>query len=636
MSYHSCQSGRGRRPASLLWADVMRLTSNRHSSRFVEFLTQLIATLAVVTLTGCSVARTNKDGTFELLILHNNDMHAKFEQTSQLSGVCTEADRNAGKCYGGFARVAYLVKQARKAAQTGEGPPVLYLNAGDTYTGSPWFAQYKWKIAAEFINALQPDAVSLGNHEFDDGVEGVIPFIRNVTMPVLAANLILTKVPELKQEPNLRNTIIITINNIQIGIIGYLTPDTKFMAQHNDVEYEDEVVAIRREVKKLKEENVKIIIALGHSGLTKDLQIAKEVDDLDLVIGGHSNTFLSNEKTSEIPEVSKGPYPMIVKQRSGRLVRVVQAYAFTKYLGKLHIIFDNNGEIIRSDGNPVLLNQIVPEDPDVLKLVNQYRKVSEEKRLHDVVGTSMVQLDGEQCRVRECNIGNLIATAALNYTKEYHQREYPNVNIAVIQGGKIRGSIVQKEKPFVIRIDDWLTAFPFTDNLTILSMNGSTLRRALEHSVTNWTTIDSPGQFLQFDGMEVVYDLSKPNGHRVVKAKAICSNCGQYKPVDIKDYYEYEILIGQFLADGGDGFSIFSTLPRKDLPYNEIYCILNYTRKYSPLNPKLTGRIVLLNEETIENQLPSSVSRLLEHSLMIYFCVFILCIRQYVFTKILD
>lgn len=455
-------------------------------------------------------------------------------------------------------------------------------------------------------------------------------------MPVLAANLILTEVPELKQEPNLRNTIIITINNIQIGIIGYLTPDTKFMAQHNDVEYEDEVVAIRREVKKLKEENVKIIIALGHSGLTKDLQIAKEVDDLDLVIGGHSNTFLSNEKTSEIPEVSKGPYPMIVKQRSGRLVRVVQAYAFTKYLGNLHIIFDNNGEIIRSDGNPVLLNQRVPEDPDVLKLVNQYRKVSEEKRLHDVVGTSMVQLDGEQCRVRECNIGNLIATAALNYTKEYHQREYPNVNIAVIQGGKIRGSIVQKEKPFVIRIDDWLTAFPFTDNLTILSMNGSTLRRALEHSVTNWTTIDSPGQFLQFDGMEVVYDLSKPNGHRVVKAKAICSNCGQYKPVDIKDYYEYEILIGQFLADGGDGFSIFSTLPRKDLPYNEIYCILNYTRKYSPLNPKLTGRIVLLNEETIENQLPSSVSRLLEHSLMIYFCVFILCIRQYVFTKILD
>ncbi|NP_001040490.1 ecto-nucleotidase precursor [Bombyx mori] len=602
----------------------------------MEFLTQLIATLAVMSLTGCSVARTNKDGTFELLILHNNDMHAKFEQTSQLSGVCTEADMNAGKCYGGFARVAYLVKQTRKAAQTGEGPPVLYLNAGDTYTGSPWFAQYKWKIAAEFINALQPDAVSLGNHEFDDGVEGVIPFIRNVTMPVLAANLILTKVPELKQEPNLRNTIIITINNIQMGIIGYLTPDTKFMAQHNDVEYEDEVVAIRREVKKLKEENVKIIIALGHSGLTKDLQIAKEVDDLDLVIGGHSNTFLSNEKTSEIPEVSKGPYPMIVKQRSGRLVRVVQAYAFTKYLGKLHIIFDNNGEIIRSDGNPVLLNQIVPEDPDVLKLVNQYRKVSEEKRLHDVVGTSMVQLDGEQCRVRECNIGNLIATAALNYTKEYHQREYPNVNIAVIQGGKIRGSIVQKEKPFVIRIDDWLTAFPFTDNLTILSMNGSTLRRALEHSVTNWTTIDSPRQFLQFDGMEVVYDLSKPNGHRVVKAKAICSNCGQYKPVDIKDYYEYEILIGQFLADGGDGFSIFSTLPRKDLPYNEIYCILNYTRKYSPLNPKLTGRIVLLNEETIENQLPSSVSRLLEHSLMIYFCVFILCIRQYVFTKILD
>ncbi|KAI8439291.1 hypothetical protein MSG28_013124 [Choristoneura fumiferana] len=101
---------------------------------------------------------------FELLILHNNDMHARFEQTSQLSGACTTADRAAGKCYGGFPRVAHVVKEARRKAASGEGPPVLYLNAGDTYTGTAWFTIYKWKIAAEFINALRPDAVSFGEN----------------------------------------------------------------------------------------------------------------------------------------------------------------------------------------------------------------------------------------------------------------------------------------------------------------------------------------------------------------------------------------------------------------------------------------------------------------------------------------
>ncbi|XP_030029332.2 uncharacterized protein LOC115446696 [Manduca sexta] len=435
---------------------------------------------------------------------------------------------------------------------------------------------------------------SLGNHEFDEAIEGLIPFIRNVTTPVLAANLILNKVPELQNESNLHRSIIIIKNGVKIGIIGYLTPQTKYLVFKNDVEYEDEVIALKREVKQLKHKGVNILIALGHSGFEEDLIIAKEVEDIDLVIGGHSNTFLWNDiVTDEITEPISGPYPTVVRQASGRLVRVVQAYAYTKYLGKLHLIFDSDGEIIECDGTPLLLDQEVPRDPELMKIVNKYR-VEVERISNEVVGSSQVFLDGKTCRLQECNLGDLITTAMLNYTQENH---LSNVNIAIIAGGRIRSSISHPQTPFSLTRGEWMTVLPFSDVLTIVTMNGSTLREGLEHSVSEWNPVDSKGQFLQFSGIEVVYDLEKPPGSRVVKAKAVCSNCGQFKPVDVKDYYEYEVLMPSFLAQRGDGFTMFDGLPDWPLTYNELECVLYYVNKYSPINQTRNGRITLLNED---------------------------------------
>lgn len=99
------------------------------------------------------------EGSFKLIILHNNDMHARFEQTGVLSDKCSKDDADNNKCYGGFARVAHKVREYRRRAEAGEIPKVLYLNAGDTYTGTPWFALYKDKIASDFLKILKPDAI---------------------------------------------------------------------------------------------------------------------------------------------------------------------------------------------------------------------------------------------------------------------------------------------------------------------------------------------------------------------------------------------------------------------------------------------------------------------------------------------
>lgn len=100
-----------------------------------------------------------KDNNLRFILLHNNDLHARFEQTSQNSAKCLSVDALQNKCFGGFPRVATVVKEFRSKAKAGEIQSVLYLNAGDTYTGTPWFSIFTDSIAADFMNLLKPDAM---------------------------------------------------------------------------------------------------------------------------------------------------------------------------------------------------------------------------------------------------------------------------------------------------------------------------------------------------------------------------------------------------------------------------------------------------------------------------------------------
>ncbi len=101
---------------------------------------------------------SSTDSDINLIILHNNDMHAHFEQSDKFGGNCLEDDARQNNCYGGFARISAIVKQYRENAKNG-GSPVLYLNAGDTYIGTPWFSSFKDKVTSDFMNILKPDAM---------------------------------------------------------------------------------------------------------------------------------------------------------------------------------------------------------------------------------------------------------------------------------------------------------------------------------------------------------------------------------------------------------------------------------------------------------------------------------------------
>ncbi|XP_068143744.1 protein 5NUC-like isoform X1 [Drosophila tropicalis] len=545
----------------------------------------------------------------EFIILHNNDMHARFEQTSVSSGICTPEEARSNKCYGGFARVAYEVGKFRDEARRG-GTPVFYLNAGDTYAGTAWFSIFKDKIASAFLNKLKPDAISLGNHEFDEQVAGLIPFLNDVEFPVLACNLDMRNVPQLAAAKHLANSTVLETNGTRIGVIGYLTPDTKKLTLNCEADFFEEIVSINAEAKKLKAQGINIIIALGHSGYKKDLEIAKSCPDVDIVIGGHTNTFLYNGTQPDAEKI-EGPYPNLIRQKSGKMVPVVQAYAYTKYLGKLHVQFDAEGNLIEFDGSPILLDASVNQTQDVLDLLEVYRAnvTALEK---SIVGHTRVLLEGrkEICRARECNMGNLITDAMVfsRVLDDLGGVYWTDAAIAVLQGGGIRSSI-EKRSDGTITENDLLTLLPWGNLLYVVRVKGHTLRNALEHAAAVRST-DSDGGFLQVSGIHVIFNQNKPKGQRVVSVDVRCAACPvpDYKPLNNSE--SYNLVISEFLFHGGDGHNFNETddkitfLPVR-LQLNDRGVVGQYLKNRDSVYPEIEGRIKFVQTSAASGLLQS-------------------------------
>ncbi|CRK95992.1 CLUMA_CG009432, isoform B, partial [Clunio marinus] len=574
----------------------------------IRLLTIGLCLISGITSAPRSIAKNGNN--FQFIILHNNDMHARFEQTGVLSNKCSKADADANKCYGGFARVAHEVREYRKQAEDGKIPKVLYLNAGDTYTGTPWFSLYKDKIASDFLKILKPDAISLGNHEFDEGSENLAKFLNEIDFPVLAANLDLEKEPQLQTE-YLKPSTVFTLDGRKIGIIGYLTPETKEVAIQNDVEFIDEVVALNKEAEKLKVEGVNIIIALGHSGYERDKEIAEQCPDIDLVIGGHSHTFLF---TGQSPDIEKplGDFPTWVTQPNGKKVPVVQAYAFTKYLGYLHLEFDDDGNLIEIDGTPILLNASIPRDPDVLALLETYRPGILELE-NDIVGITKVLLDGS-CRRNECNLGNFLADAMVDwYAFKYESNEFwTDASIALLQGGGIRASIDHRSNNGEITKEDAATVLPFESKIEVVEVSGKALLEALEHSVHRFTDGEPRGEFLQLSGVQVVYDMNKPSGQRVVEAKVLCAKCAIPELQEINETEMYKIIMLDFLADGGDGFEMFKGKSVQKFDELDVDIFVEYIKKKSPIHPAVEWRITIKDFIDVEENVVGSTKVLLD------------------------
>ncbi|XP_046753218.1 protein 5NUC-like [Diprion similis] len=556
--------------------------------------TSLLILNARPTLSAAISQPSDKTSGLHLHILHTNDKHSRFEETSSSSGTCSDSDAAKNKCYGGFARLATVIRNAR-AGNTS----VLYLDAGDTYQGSVWFVVHRWKIVSKFMNILKPDAMSLGNHEFDYGVNGLLPFLRNASFPILAANLNLTNEPEL-QATRLAKSTILDVNGTRVGIIGYLTPETKLLATTEDVIFEDEIEAISKEARRLKNSGVNILIALGHSGYPADKRIAAEVEDIDLVIGGHTDTFLNNG-TQPDAEVSEGLYPTPVIQSSGRKVYVVQAYAYTKYIGNLSMTFDSEGELTRIEGNPILLDSRIEQASDVVAELENWREPVDNLGI-TYIGSSRVLLNGDRkaCRRQECNMGNLMTDAMVDYNMRQYQgaHGWTDAAIAALNSGAIRGSIPAKNQ---ISAADVLSVFPYHNVAVVVFMSGEVLRSMLEKSVvsvTNDLNQDDNGAFLQFSGLQVTYDYGKLPNSKVVSVRVRCANCTfpEFRDLDEKEIYP--VIITDYMYRTSDEINMLRDLPSKPINGTLTDVLTGYLKAHSPIYTQVDCRITVINTDS--------------------------------------
>ena len=487
----------------------------------------------LATAAACALTAGSALADYSITILHTNDFHSRVEPINKYDSGCKAEDNDAGKCFGGYARLVNAIRAARAAS-----PNSLLVDGGDQFQGSLFYTYYKGKVAAEMMNALGYDAMTVGNHEFDDGPKVLRGFMDAVKFPVLMANADIT------QEPTLAGVLmpakIVEKNGQKIGLIGVTPEDTGELASPGpNVKFGDPVPAVQREVDAMKAAGVNKIILLSHSGYTIDLWIASKVSGIDVIVGGHSNTFLSNAS-----DKADGPYPTWRNGPDGGKVAIVQAYAFGKYLGMLNVSFNDAGEITSAAGEPVVVDGKIAEDSSLKSRIAELAKPLDEIR-NKVIGSSAAPIDGDRksCRAGVCEMGVLIADAILERTRSQ------GVTIAITNGGGIRSSIDAGE----VTMGEVLTVLPFQNTLSTFRLKGKDIVAALESAVSQ--VEEGKGRFPQVAGLKFTWTRSVPANQGRVKEVLVMKD-GAWSAIDPEA--TYSVVSNNYIRGGGDGYVAFA------------------------------------------------------------------------------
>jgi 5'-nucleotidase / UDP-sugar diphosphatase len=497
--------------------------------------------LGATALTLCAGFSTAAHAEFTLNILHINDFHARFGPITGTDSNCDAETDAAGECFGGIARLKTAIDTARAAA---EGQNVVLLDAGDQFQGSLFYTEYRSEIISEFTNKLGIELMAIGNHEFDDGPEELAKFIEAIEFPIISGNTNVTNEPLLAGK--FEGTHVLEIGGEKVGFVSALAEDTdETSSPGENVEFEDTITSLRTQVDALTAAGIDKIIALTHVGYSVDLEIAANVPGIDVIVGGHSHTVLSNTA-----ENAAGPYPTLVNNPDGVEVPVVTAGSYAKYLGDLTVTWDDDGNVISAEGEPILIDaSIEPNAEYVARLAELEAPLQE--LMAEVVGTATEAIEGsrEVCRAMECSMGNLVADAMLDRVADQ------GATIAIQNGGGLRASIDAGE----ITMGEVLTVLPFSNTLATVDISGADVIDALENGVSD--VENGAGRFPQVAGLKYTADLTKPAGERITEV--LVGSGDSWAPID--EEATFTIVTNNYMRGGGDGYGTFA---EGDNPYD--------------------------------------------------------------------
>ncbi|MBD7964857.1 5'-nucleotidase C-terminal domain-containing protein [Fictibacillus sp. Sa2CUA10] len=506
--------------------------------------------------------------------MHTNDAHARLDSV---------------------AKKVTAVKEVRAAK-----PDALLLDAGDVFSGTLYFNEFKGQADLEFMNLMDYDLMTFGNHEFDlgaspEGHQALADFVKNADFPFVSSNVDFSKDDKLRslykgydfrpKDGKIYSSIVKKVNGEYVGFIGLTTEETKDISSPEKVSFQNYIKAATKEVKLLQLLGINKIVALTHLGYDdsvaydNDLQLAKYVDGIDVIVGGHSHTQLDAPVVVSTDEKGKKKDPTVI----------VQAYQYGDFLGTLDVQFNQKGKVIGQAGQLIKVADKAA-DPEAAELLVKYStKVAEIKNkptggiAEKVLLAPRTNDVGPSVRNSEVELGNLITDGMLDKAKDYNS----NVVMAFQNGGGIRATIDQGE----ITFGDVLTTLPFGNTLATMKLTGTEIKQALEHSVK-----DAPkehGGFLHVSGMKFTYDSTKAAGSRVVTMEVKNAD-GTFTAINPSQ--EYVIATNAFTAKGGDGFTVFKNAYEQgrvtDLGASDWENLRDYVAELVNVNPVIEGRIV--------------------------------------------
>ena len=481
----------------------------------------LVVILIVVLLpAGASFAAGNNPDPkvdFWLTILHNND------------GESQVINAGAGlEDFGGAARFKTVVDNLKWDATHGPWPRrgakrgVMMISSGDNFIAGPEFnasldagVPFYDTIAMELIGY---DAISFGNHDFDFGPDVLADFLAGYVEipPYVAANLDFSGEPRLQAFVDagvIVATAIVKERGELLGVIGIITPNLPFISSPRNVVVSDDLVNIvQGEVDMLEAQGVNKIILAGHlQNILNDIELAAQLDGVDVIIAGGGDELLANPGDLLLPgddgEVF-GVYPQVVIDADGDMVPVVTTSGEYRYVGRLAVGFDKHGNVVAIDedrSGPVRVatgtcndtlpcDDAVEPDPVMQAMVVDPVSAFVDGLATQVLGISDHDLDGlrSTVRSREANEGNLIADSLLWQAVELAADfGVTPPDVALQNGGGIRNNNIIPAGP--ISALDTFNMVPFPNFVTVLE---NIPRDQFKEIMENAVACTQPGDFI--------------------------------------------------------------------------------------------------------------------------------------------
>lgn len=528
---------------------------------------------------------------FTLTILHINDHHSHLQEST---GQLQFGKQRVEVAMGGFPRVTALIKQLSVGKAN-----LLKLHAGDATTGDLYYTLFRGEADAALMNTVCFDAMTAGNHEFDNHDAGLSRFIDFLHQgacktPVLAANV----VPEPgvsplapKQGNYLQPYTIRQFGPHQVGIIGLVTASKTKNSSSPDAatRFLDEAQSAQRYIDELSARGVQQIILLTHYGYAADQALAARLNGVDVIVGGDSHSLLGSG-FSQLGLNPEGEYPTQVKDGMGQRVCIVQAWQYADLLGELNVTFDGHGVVQRCAGQPHLLIgsdfrlldgpgnpaqasqaqqailakaaanpllAMVTPDPAAQHVLEGYAAEVQSKT-SAVLGKAMVPLcfaripgddystlcSHADTQAHGSEIGELVAQAFLAMS--------PQAELAIQNGGGVRGDVPAGD----ITIADVYRLLPFNNTLVNLDMTGAEIRQTLNQVVdAAITDTGASGAYPYAAGVRFDVDLSRMPGARVYQIETRVKGSAGWVPLDEQQHYR--LVTNSFIAAGKDHYQIF-------------------------------------------------------------------------------